>query len=56
VKLYPDAVYVVANLKSTDIIKAQLYNLGVSEYRICEFAENPDWLLFNCVDKTEMII
>jgi hypothetical protein len=50
VKTYPDAVYIVANLNSANIIKQQLENLGISKDRICGFVENPDWLLFNCID------
>lgn len=43
---YPDAVYVIANLRSTDVIKQQLRKLGIADEQICIYQEAPDLLLF----------
>lgn len=43
---YPEAVYVIANLKSADAIKGQLLDMGILEKRICVFQEDVDLLMF----------
>lgn len=45
VRQYPDAVYVIANLKSVEAIKRQLQTLGISKEHIYLFQEMTDVLL-----------
>ena len=47
IRKYPDAMYVIANLRNTESIKQQLKALGIEEKHICLFQEMPDILLLN---------
>ena len=47
VSQFPDAVYVIANLKNVDIMKDQLKMLGIVNEKICVYQEAPDMLLFH---------
>lgn len=47
VRQYPDAVYVIANLRNAAEIKRQLLTLGVVDESICIYQGYPDILLFH---------
>lgn len=55
VRQYPEAVYVIANLKSTEEMKQQLQKSGINDAQICLYQGSMSMLLFHMKPELESI-